>query len=120
MNTYTPPAATVGSKWTPEYRKTAAISADIRRDLKVGQRDGTIPVDLKISVRFRTFAGGRAINVTLTGWDDSRIYAERENLGGRHGYTPEALAVYTTVERIREALVDHCVGCVDYGTTNWR
>jgi hypothetical protein len=121
MSTYTAPAARTGANWTPGFRKGSEIAADIRRDLKAAQKAGDIPADVKVSVRTRTYAGGRAIDVTLTGWDRERIYTTDWFM------TPEAQAVRQTVETIRESYnrdaSDSMVDYFDvdyYGSTDWR
>ena len=123
---YVAPAPVVGSKWTPGYRPAREIAADIRRDLKQAQRDGMIPADLKVSVRTRNFAGGRAIDVNLTGWDYDTIYGDSPFSMGRGGMTPAADRVYRIVERIRESYNrDASDSMVDYwdvdyyGSTTW-
>jgi hypothetical protein len=119
--TYQMQEARVGSKWTPGYRKAKDIAADIRSDLKAAQKDGTIPADVKISVRTRTYAGGRAIDVTLSGWAQDRI---REGEG--FYMTPEADRVQRAVNHIREAYnrnaSDPMVDYFDvdyYGSVTW-
>lgn len=119
--TYTMREALVGSKWTGEYRPAREIAADIRRDLKEAKKNGTIPSDIKISVRCQNYAGGRAVDVTLSGWDKSRIRTENN-----WNMTTEANAVQRKVESIREAYNrDASDAMVDYwdvdyyGTTQW-
>lgn len=121
---HTSPTATIGSKWTPNYRPAREIAADIRRDLKAAQKAGDIPADIKISVRCQTYGGGRAIDVTLSGWNAAQVYVEL--YGDTHRYTTAAQQTHRTVETIREAynrdasdaLVDYYD--VDYyGGTRW-
>jgi hypothetical protein len=47
-----------------EFRSAVEIAKDIRRDIKRAVADGSLPADLKVSVRARYFAGGQSIDIT--------------------------------------------------------
>lgn len=57
--------ATTGAKYQRDM-DTAEIAKRIRADVKAAQKAGTLPASMKVSVRTRRFAGGAAIDVTVT------------------------------------------------------
>jgi len=94
-----------GAKWTPGYRPAAEIARDIRNDLKLAKKEGDIPSDLKISVRIQNYAGGRSINVSLSGWPEERIWTQGIDQYGMQARreTREAKQVRESIENMREA-----------------
>lgn len=64
MSTY----RTVGSKYQG-FRPSVEIAKDIRRDIKAAVRNGSLPSDLKVSVRSRYYAGGQSIDIA---WSATR------------------------------------------------
>lgn len=124
MDTYRMPEARVGDKWTSDYRPTKNIAADIRADIKAAKKAGELPADLKASVKTRLFAGGSAIDVSLSGWTMTMVYALSED--GYMKQTPAAQEVLRKVEAIRgaynrnasDSMVDY-FEVTYYGSTNW-
>lgn len=51
-----------GKKFTG-FRSAVDIAKDIRKDIKQAVKDGTLPADLKVSVRSEYYAGGQSINI---------------------------------------------------------
>lgn len=96
--------ARVGSKFRG-YRDAASISSDVRSDLKKAVKDGSLPADVKASVRSDKYAGGQAVNVKLTGWEPERVWHRDTDGFGMENwtYTPEAKAVADRVEALRES-----------------
>jgi len=127
--TYKMREATIGSKWTNDYRPLKDIAADIRADIKAAKKAGQLPTDIKVSVKTRTYAGGGAIDVRLSGWDSDRVWTS--------GYAPEygremtwlsdeANSAQKLIEEIRRSYNrDACDSMVDYfemtyyGSTDW-
>lgn len=118
-----------GAKWTPGYRPTAEIARDIRNDLKLAKKEGDIPSDLKISVKIQNYAGGRSIDVSLSGWPEERIWIQEIDQYGMPGRreTPEAKQVRESIENMREAYNrDNSDPRFDYfdvdyyGNTGWK
>ena len=118
------PERTYGSGYVEVYGQhaTAAdIARLVRRDLKAAKKDGAFPEGVTFSVRCRNYAGGRAVDVTIKGYEgpvscpecqgqrNSRTYA------GLHGdlcqtcatwngwMAPEAEELYRVVDMMREA-----------------
>ncbi len=124
METYTMPEARIGNKWTSDYRPTKDIAADIRADIKAAKKNGELPSELKASVKTRLFAGGSAIDVSLSGWTGEMIYAPSED--GYFKQTPAAQEVKDKLEAIRgaynrnasDSMVDY-YEVTYYGGTNW-
>lgn len=122
MTTYVSPEPRVGSKFTG-WIDAAVAAKKIRQDVKDAKRDGIIPVDVKVSVRTRKYAGGQAVDVHLSGWNPEAVWY-------RGTYGPEmsnaAARVEKAVERIRgsynrdasDSMVDY-FDVTYYGTTQW-
>jgi hypothetical protein len=53
---------TEGSRYTG-FRPVTEIAKDIRRDIKAAVKDGSLPADLKVSVRSNFYAGGQSIDL---------------------------------------------------------
>jgi len=51
-----------GTKYTG-YRNAVDIAKEIRKDIKQAIKDGSLPSDLKVSVRSSYYAGGQSIDV---------------------------------------------------------
>lgn len=122
----------VGSKYIP-HRPTRDVAKDIRADLKAAQKTGAIPADVNVSVRTRSFSGGAAIDVTLTGWDDDKIWHQEtvENPVGpgyvKNTLTPQAKAIQAHAKSIVDAYnYDNSDPMTDYfevdfyGSVDWR
>lgn len=56
----------LGSKYNG-WQDAAVIARQVRADVKAAQKAGDLPSDLKVSVRCRKYAGGQAVDVTLSG-----------------------------------------------------
>jgi len=84
------------------YRKTADIAKAIRADLREAQRDGRIPADVTISVRSRDYAGGRSVDVTLSGWDTDRVRV-LDPAPGQPWLTPQAAAALDAAKAVHAA-----------------
>ena len=53
---------TEGSRYTG-FRPVTEIAKDIRKDIKAAVANGTLPSDLKVSVRSRSYAGGQSLDI---------------------------------------------------------
>ena len=53
-----------GTKYTGEYRDAVSIAKLIRKDIKDAVKAGSLPADLKVSVRSSYYSGGQSIDVT--------------------------------------------------------
>lgn len=105
------------------YRDAAQIAKDIRADIKDAKKTGRIPADVKVSVKTRKYAGGQAIDCTLSGWGAEVIYT---GTGYERDLTPIARQIITIVEGIRESYNrDNSDPYTDYydvtyyGSTDW-
>jgi len=126
--TYKMREATIGSKWTNDYRPLKDIAADIRADIKAAKKAGQLPADIKTSVRTDLYAGGGAIRITLSGWTTEKVWTIEDDAFYGRGYapTPEAAQAQETIETIRRSYNrDACDSMVDYfemtyyGSTDW-
>lgn len=123
MMTYTPPAPRIGAKYNG-YIDAAVAAKQIRADIKAAKADGTLPADIKTSVRTRKYAGGQAIDITISGWDYGRVWQPGPNPWPV--MTPAARAVKDKVEVMRGAFnrnaSDPMTDYFDvtyYGGTEW-
>lgn len=122
MTTYAYPEPRVGEKFMG-WIDAAVAAKKIRADLKQAQLHSEIPPDVKISVRTRKYAGGQAVDVTLTGWNSEAVWYQTEY---RREWTPAARRVVDIVDRIRNAynrdasdpMTDY-YEVIYYGTTRW-
>lgn len=109
---------TTGSKYAG-WQDAATIAKNVRADIKQAQKDGSLPKDIKVSVRCEKYSMGQSVNVTLTGWSPDAIRTD-------DGYTPAARAAITAFDRYREAYnrnnSDPMTDYYDvtyYGNTSW-
>ena len=123
MSTYMPRPARVGAKYTG-WIDAAIAAKEIRKDIKSAQKNGQIPVDVKVSVKTRKYAGGQAIDVVLTGWNSEAVWGPC--VEERSGMTYAAKRVWDKIEEIRSAfnrndsdLMTDYFDVVYYGTTKW-
>ena len=122
MTTYKYPEPRIGEKFTG-WIDAAIVAKKIRADIKQARSDGEIPVDVKISVRTRKYAGGQAVDVSLTGWNSEAVwYTDGYNRQMSHA----AKRVADVVERIRNSynrdasdpMTDY-FDVMYYGVTSW-
>ena len=112
-----------GSKYAG-YQDAALIAKQVRADIKQAQKTGLIPTDLKVSVRCDKYSMGQSVNVSLTGWSNERVW--NIDTEGFRAMTPEAKAVTTQIDQIRNAynrdnsdpMTDY-YEVVYYGVTQW-
>ena len=116
---YQSPAPRVGSKYAG-YVDAAKVAKMVRADIKAAKTNGDLPNDIKTSVRTRKYAGGQAVDVTITGWNAEAVWAPD------HTLTTAARYVQRTIETIRSAYnrnaSDPMVDYYDvtyYGGTDW-
>lgn len=108
-----------GSKYTG-FRDAAAIAKDVRADIKAAVDAGHLPAsvgghDVAYSVRCRKYAGGQAIDVTITGMADRDIYDAERGPWGERRKSQAAKDLVGKVERIAKAYNrSRSEGMVDY------
>lgn len=120
---YTYPEPIVVSRYTG-YTDAAIVAKNVRADIKQAKADGTLPATIKTSVRCRKYAGGQAVDVTLSGWTRDQVWTTKAD--GYCTQTAEASRVLVAVEQIRSAYnrnaSDPMTDYYDvtyYGTTQW-
>lgn len=113
----------VGSRYTG-YTDAAVVAKNVRADIKQAKADGTLPATIKTSVRCRKYAGGQAVDVTISGWAAADVWTT--NPAGYTTQTATASQVLTAVEQMRSAYnrdaSDPMTDYYDvtyYGTTQW-
>ena len=114
---------TTGSKYAG-WQDAATIAKNVRADIKQAQKDGSLPKDIKVSVRCEKYSMGQSVNVSVTGWLGDRIWKRLP--AGFRIMTPEAKAVTARIEEIRNAynrdnsdpMTDY-YEVVYYGVTQW-
>ena len=65
----------VGSK-VGELYDAAEISRAVKKELVAMQKAGQFPVEIKFSVKSSKFAGGQAVEVSISGWQKEQIWKE--------------------------------------------
>ena len=120
---YTYPEPIVGSRYTG-YTDAAVVAKNVRADIKQAKADGTLPKNLKTSVRCQKYAGGQSVSVTLSGWTRAQVWDVTAD--GTTKMTPAAISTMHAVESIRTAYnrnaSDPMTDYYDvtyYGTTQW-
>ena len=76
-----------GNKYTG-YRNAVDIAKEIRKDIKQAIKDGTLPSDLKVSVRSSYYAGGQSINVKWSAPKTKLFTISCECSGSYRGHAP--------------------------------
>lgn len=120
---YKYPDPVVGSRYTG-WVDAAEVAKRVRADIKQAKADGTLPKHVKTSVRCRKYAGGQAVDVTLSGWTTSDVWTTTPD--GYSTQTADASQVLVAVEKMRSAYnrnaSDPMTDYYDvtyYGTTQW-
>jgi hypothetical protein len=86
------------------YPSAAEIAKAIRADVKAAQKAGDLPAGITVSVRARNFAGGCAVDLSVTaGLDDAFLYGPGPREPFTRAYTDAAKDLRTRLETIREA-----------------
>lgn len=122
MTTYAYPEPRVGYNYEG-YIDAASAAKKIRAEIKTAKLHGAIPHDVKISIRTRKFAGGQAIDASLTGWNSEAVWLTTET---HRTLTSAARRVADAVERIRNSynrdasdpMTDY-FEVIYYGITQW-
>ena len=65
----------VGSK-VGELYDAAEISRAVKKELVAMQKAGQFPAEIKFSVKSSKFAGGQAVEVSISGWSKEQIWKE--------------------------------------------
>jgi hypothetical protein len=65
----------VGSK-VGELYDAAEISRAVKKELVAMQKAGQFPAEIKFSVKSSKFAGGQAVEVSISGWQKEQIWKE--------------------------------------------
>ena len=65
----------VGSK-VGELYDAAEISRAVKKELVSMQKAGQFPAEIKFSVKSSKFAGGQAVEVSISGWQKEQIWKE--------------------------------------------
>ncbi len=97
---YAYPEPTVGSRYTGWVNATD-VAKNVRTEIKQAKADGTLPATLKVSVRSRKYAGGQAVDVTLSGWATPDVWTVTAD--GTTTMTAAASRALVAVEKIRNA-----------------
>ena len=120
---YKYPEPIVGSRYTG-YTDAAVVAKNVRADIKQAKADGTLPATIKTSVRCRKYAGGQAVDVTISGWATPDVWTVTAD--GTTTMTAAASRTLVAVEKIRNAYnrnaSDPMTDYYDvtyYGITQW-
>lgn len=113
-----------GTRYTG-YKPATEIAKLIRAEIADAKKNGALPKDIKVSVRSSSFAGGQAIDVTLSGLPKNEIWVFDE-LYKTNVLTDKAEQIQNFVEAIRadwnldrsDAQVDY-FDVMYYGSTQW-
>ena len=65
----------VGSK-ADQLHDAAEISRAVKKELVSMQKAGQFPAEIKFSVKSSKFAGGQAVEVSISGWQKEQIWKE--------------------------------------------
>ena len=118
----------VGSK-VGELYDAAEISRAVKKELVAMQKAGQFPAEIKFSVKSSKFAGGQAVEVSISGWQKEQIWKEewQQAYGwSRQVMLPEAKEIEEKVEAVRnqynrEAInsqIDY-FSVIYYGRAEW-
>ena len=113
-----------GTRYTG-YKPATEIAKLIRAEIADAKKNGALPKDIKVSVRSSSFAGGQAIDVTLSGLPKDEVWVYDE-LYKTKVLTEKAQKIYEIVEGLRndwninrsEPQVDY-FDVLYYGSTQW-
>ena len=107
------------------YTPATEIAKLIRSEIVDAKKNNALPKELKVSVRSHSFAGGQAIDVTLSGLPKDEVWVFDE-FHKCDVYTEQAKAIQNFIEEIRNDWnIDRSESQVDYfdvmyyGRTEW-
>jgi hypothetical protein len=102
-----------GSKYSG-FKPAAEVAKLIRAEIKDAKATGLLPKELKVSVRSSSFAGGQAIDCTLSGLPVETVW-QYDSVYNTKIYTQAAKEICEIVEDIRNQWnLDRSESQVDY------
>ena len=107
-----------GANYEPNL-DVAEIAKTLRSDYKAWVKSGDLPERFKTSVRISRFAGGQAIDVTVSGVNTEPVAPEEPWMPERRVAAADVLALTKIEERMQSFNYDRSNSQVDYFDVNF-